>query len=394
VNNFGNKCFTYIPVVRVIIIKLTITFFLFPLISSAQDYTGIWKGQLQTSGSNIEYELVIIEDNGSLKGYALTSLHNKGIENIGLKSIEIRLKKNILLLEDQKLLYSNYSTDAKRAKLYASLTFKKDSIETLTGTFITRSLDLRSTESYTGNAFLKKQNNNFDSELLTKLQELNISNIQSFTQIGKLYKNDTIVQYEETLVVNNTDKNKGGNNKTSLEILNQHKSTINSLENDSTILLETKLKIDHINYWNTENKSTIIRNPKIIENDIQLKSIKRDLNSNIRKTEIIEEIFFDSDSLILSLYDNGEVDGDTVSIFANRKEILYKQKLSTSATKLAIPLTPFEDSLYIIMFAENLGTIPPNTGLLILQLGNERREIRFSCDMQKNAGLLLRRKRV
>ena len=45
------------------------------------------------------------------------------------------------------------------------------------------------------------------------------------------------------------------------------------------------------------------------------------------------------------------------------------------------------------MYAENLGRIAPNTGLLIVQDGDKRHEIRFSGDMQKSSAIIFRRQR-
>ena len=45
------------------------------------------------------------------------------------------------------------------------------------------------------------------------------------------------------------------------------------------------------------------------------------------------------------------------------------------------------------MYAETLGSIPPNTGLLVIRDGQDTYEIRFSGDLQKNAGILLRRRK-
>jgi hypothetical protein len=45
------------------------------------------------------------------------------------------------------------------------------------------------------------------------------------------------------------------------------------------------------------------------------------------------------------------------------------------------------------MYAENLGRIPPNTGLLTLMDGEDRYDIRFSGDFQKNSAIILKRKR-
>ena len=112
-----------------------------------------------------------------------------------------------------------------------------------------------------------------------------------------------------------------------------------------------------------------------------------------RKIETIRTVDFKSDSLVLTLYDNGVIDGDTVSVVLNGKVIISKQVLNTNAIKKTIYFTPdLGDSLQVIMYAENLGKIPPNTGLLILQDGDDRYEIRFAGDLQKNSAIILKRK--
>ncbi len=114
-----------------------------------------------------------------------------------------------------------------------------------------------------------------------------------------------------------------------------------------------------------------------------------------RTIETIRTVNFISDSLTLTLYDNGVVDGDTVTILLNGKIIMPKQGLSTKAITKTIYITPdIGDSLQLIMYAENLGSIPPNTGLLIIQDGEEAYQIRFAGDLKKNSAIILKRKRL
>src|SRR6185436_11218544 len=110
-----------------------------------------------------------------------------------------------------------------------------------------------------------------------------------------------------------------------------------------------------------------------------------------RKIQKISEIFFTNDSLLLSFYDNGTVDGDTISMVLNGRIIAEKIKLTTNAYRITIPTKIAQnDSLMLIMQAESLGLIPPNTGLLIIQDGETRYEIRFEGDMQRSSAIVLR----
>jgi hypothetical protein len=111
-----------------------------------------------------------------------------------------------------------------------------------------------------------------------------------------------------------------------------------------------------------------------------------------RTIETVQTLFFVQDSLQLTLYDNGEVDGDTVSVYLNGRLLMPHQGLSTRAIKKTIYMLPGADSVQLVMYAESLGSIPPNTGLLVVHDGETIYEVRFSADMKKNAAIVLRRK--
>jgi hypothetical protein len=110
---------------------------------------------------------------------------------------------------------------------------------------------------------------------------------------------------------------------------------------------------------------------------------------NKRVFDVVEEIEIESDSVSVSLYDNGEVDFDTVSIFYDKNLVLAKNMLSDKpiAFKLGV------DSIHeVSMYAENLGQLPPNTALLIVMDGDKRHEIRLVSNFIKNSTIRLRKK--
>jgi len=113
-----------------------------------------------------------------------------------------------------------------------------------------------------------------------------------------------------------------------------------------------------------------------------------------RKSEFSQEVLFSGDSLQLSIYDNGEIDGDTVSIYMNGELYLAKQGLKASAIKKTIYLPPGKDDEFtLVLFAENLGKYPPNTGLLVVRDGDNIYHLRFSSDFSKSSGIVFRRKK-
>jgi hypothetical protein len=109
-----------------------------------------------------------------------------------------------------------------------------------------------------------------------------------------------------------------------------------------------------------------------------------------RTFDVTPVIEVDADSLKVSLYDNGEVDNDTISVFVDRQLVRYKQMLSDKPYNFNIPLdTAIKE---IAMFAENLGKIPPNTALAIIYAGEQRFELNLTSTYNKNAVIRFRRK--
>jgi hypothetical protein len=112
-----------------------------------------------------------------------------------------------------------------------------------------------------------------------------------------------------------------------------------------------------------------------------------------RKSEFAQVVNFKSDSLVLSLYDNGEIDGDTVSVFMNGQPLMVKQGLKAYAIRKTVYISKDNEDFNLVLFADNLGKYPPNTGLLVVRDGEDIYNIRFSSDLQKSSGILFRKKK-
>ena len=104
---------------------------------------------------------------------------------------------------------------------------------------------------------------------------------------------------------------------------------------------------------------------------------------------VVESAFQLEDALKLELYDNGQIDGDTISIFLNQQLIMYKKGLATKPITLNVPVLPGKD-YEMIMYAENLGSIPPNTALMVVTAGKKKYEVYLSSSEQKSAAVKFR----
>ena len=108
---------------------------------------------------------------------------------------------------------------------------------------------------------------------------------------------------------------------------------------------------------------------------------------NARKKTEFSHIIVHEKNITLSVYDNGYVDGDTVSIFYNGRLIAGKKRLSEKPFVIHLQLDEDVQMHEIVMFAENLGSIPPNTALIVVTAGNKRYELHSSADLTENAVL-------
>jgi hypothetical protein len=494
--------------------RIFLIFLLLPFKLFSQDIEGVWTGTLynDTTHKYIPYEIAISESKGKLTGYSHTIfIDENNRQETGVKSLKIKRRADKILIEDEELIYNNYtSPPPKGVRQYSTLNVMKgDSGLLLIGVFNTNRT--REYASATGSIRLLKKNKILETKIITKLEEMKLANSLSFIQnkpkeevaivpankitqttllkqeqkdVAKIslpdVKKQTVIPVNEDL---NTDQplivfkqdtveykadvikskdigiiEKPKKDETKNVAIKKQKQPDQPREKIVSVYekikkqpaekeqkevtrvivkdekksqpLKPREKIVTTTVSITSKKPESVSQQKIInkENPNTLALIKKPVDSSLkkqknneaivpttktiqnsvltsasvispielakRKIETIRTVEFRSDSLVLTLYDNGVVDGDTVSVLLNGKNIMPHQGLSTKAINKTIYITPdMGDSLQLIMYAENLGSIPPNTGLLIIHDGEEIYQIRFAGDLQKNAAIVLRRKK-
>lgn len=124
--------------------------------------------------------------------------------------------------------------------------------------------------------------------------------------------------------------------------------------------------------------------PVDIDQSPELAALQKTVKLQNRQNEVVHTVKSDTSLIKIDLYDNAEIDNDTVTVFVNDKLLLYKQRLTDKALTVlfnAFPSTNYE----LMMYADNLGSIPPNTALLVVTAGTKKYELRVSSSEQKNA---------
>jgi hypothetical protein len=238
----------------------------------------------------------------------------------------------------------------------------------------------------------------------TKLPDDKTTSIAVNNQPNQVEKKDVGVASTNSTISNQTDPNEKKN------VVATNSTTVDKKPEVPVAKQETKLPdnkpVVAVNNQSNQNekKDVAATDKKLTENKADGQYEFQELRSRRklkpaaslvdgRETVPSETIYFKSDSLSIALYDNGEVDGDTVSVIINDVMFVEKQMLKSSAYRKTYYVPQGEsDSLLIVLYADNLGKYPPNTGLLQIKDGEEIYYVRFKADFDRNAAIVLRRK--
>ncbi|MEO7393331.1 MAG: hypothetical protein ABIU11_00235 [Chitinophagaceae bacterium] len=104
-----------------------------------------------------------------------------------------------------------------------------------------------------------------------------------------------------------------------------------------------------------------------------------------RTNELVKILTVTDVDVIVKFYDNGEIDGDTISVYFDNKKVLSSERLTASPLIIKLKMDKGHTEHELVMVAENLGRIPPNTSLMIVESGGQRFDVRITSTEQKNA---------
>ena len=450
--------------------------------ASAQDISGMWKGEMYVDSLKLHlpYEISVSEDKGKYTGYSRVVFYKDGkqggVEEPGIQDISIKLKGNEVIIEDEGFVEHNFSINPpKQVKKTMVLSLiVSDTEMVMTGTWSTNRT--RHYLSATGTATLKRKIDFKSTALYKRLDTLKLVSKLSYTQPGKTLATVAVATTavpakievekpvapmpEPELVIPAIAKatialvpviKKPAVAVAKIQAPSvQRKNLYNSISKyivkytpppppapipvpvvtvaapiskpEKSVTTAPVLKLKPIAppvavskiaapkptatataakptpvTVKTPETAAVITQPKPAPAPVNIAAPSTtqgaaDLEKRTIKTE--QAVYFESDSLVLTLYDNGEVDGDTVTVVMNGNVIFSKVGLNTKANSKTIYInenTP--DSIKLVMYAENLGEIPPNTGLLVVRDGENVYDVRFTADLKSNAAIILRRKK-
>lgn len=323
---------------------------------SAQNFRGQWKGEfidkstsfVNWGGEKCDYVLELEAKGNKVSGFSYTYFSDGGKKYYTICKLEgfIDRKSKYIEVKETERTKTNVPSTIRNCFQTHKLTyFKQGDTETLEGNWVPA----------------PKQEGDCGYGLTTLTRRVLQTNMPGFN--SRFTRNTTPVKKYNSNIPNRKDKNKTTpvvkeSSKTKDILLRPKKDQVKKEPSviplpDITILTQEKINIPAPEF--------------------------RKRNFNVLKT-----IEVGGETIKVDLYDNGEIDGDSVSLFYNGKLLASKKRLSDKALTFNLTVDMDTDVNELVMYAENLGSIPPNTSLMVVTDGIRRYEVRITSDLQKS----------
>lgn len=340
----------------------------FSFLSSAQNITGIWRGYFITDeGLQYRFEVQVEQKNNTLSGvtysYQEKNFYGKctmtgNFSNASgnaliqeIKTIEVKMSLSSSACIQKCLL--TYERSGKEEFLEGTFTSIIEKTDTLRG-------ERRGDDCGGGKMILRKvATSDFYVEPFLRKKKSPENNNPPLVKTNPPANNTQSKTTTKPPVTNSNKNNQTNTNKNTV-LIKPKIDTIKKVEADGTT---------------SEDKKDLTIKPNVKTQDL-LKT---------RENNLVQTLLINSEEVIVKLYDNGEIDDDTISVYLDKKIVLSKKRLSASALSINLKMDESNPDHELIMVAENLGRIPPNTSLMIVTAGEQRYEVRITSTEQKNA---------
>jgi len=366
-----------------IILLLTALFSLTVSQSYGQNLTGIWRGYFITEYSDqYKFELQIEQKKNSIAGvsysYLTTVFYGKATLTGNFSS-----NSQNALIQEIRTVEVKMGPGSSACIMKCSFQYVRSGKEEfLEGTFTSR---------FEKNTYGAKKGDNCGSGkvYLRKVQSSDFY-IEPFLRKelagGNTPKADSVKTEKKPAIVKKTTAPKQNTTATKKPVNKPKTNTSNTTRpsNNNTATKTNPIK-------KPDNAPvTKIDDPKT-NKEPENKTIarKHDLPTppvmKLRENNLVQTITAETKNVVIKIYDNGEIDDDTISVYLDKKLVLSRQRLTASPLVVNIKMDEDDAEHELVMVADNLGRIPPNTSLMLVNAGDKRYEVRITSNEQKNA---------
>jgi len=332
---------------------------------SKNNITGIWKGYfVQHSFGFLEdryrFEVQLAQmANNALNGvtysYKTTEFYGKA-EAKGINTT----KTNNIIINELKLVDLKISGQSEACLMTCYLEYSKmGDLETLTGTYSSRKLNNKNDDCGSGKVYLEKRpTSDFVKEDFVTKRENELKK-----KVKPLGKKPTTTS--KTLAKSSPSKRPVIKPGAEENLLDKPEKRIKPAP--ETVVIPKK---EELSKTPAPPPVTTFSTPEVLRS---------------RSNEIVKTITTEAKEFKVDLYDNGEVDGDRISVYHNNQLIVSNKTLTDKPISFTIKANENSPVHEFVMVAENLGSIPPNTALMIVTAGEKRYELFITSTEQKNA---------
>ena len=349
---------------------------------SAQNLTGRWQGSFIANGdamiNNYSYELVIKESaNHQITAQTITKRGDQFYASAFAKGTH-STRTQLVQIEETSFEQIKIGNALEACLMSNFLTYKNiNGHEILEGSYMSTIVDGQR-NCGSGKVFLEKVSS------LLAISNPKIENKKIDTQKKKP------IFAQKTITNNNPTPSKN----TKLNIPNTLTNVSISANKISPSVDKKNIQTPANPIIETDSDEVIVENETIptttaAQNSIRNQPINLPWVLVGRENKLVKKIITNSKMISIDLFDNGTIDNDTIIVFDNKKLLVNKKRLSYKAIHLEFNFTENIKEHEVIIVAHNMGTVPPNTALLLFKDGKNRQEYFITSTNKINAKLLI-----
>jgi hypothetical protein len=349
---------------------------------SAQNLTGRWQGSFIANGdaliNNYTYELVIKENaSHQITAQTITKKGDQFYASAFAKGNH-SLRTQLVQIDETSFDQIKIANELEACLMSNFLTYKNmDGHEILEGSYMSTSVNGKR-NCGSGKVFLEKVPS------LLSIKNTKVENKKTDTQKTKIVPaQNTQAKFKPSTTL----LDKPSLSSTTKNTSNSTRKLIASAENTNsttTVNPTTETTTDDVIVENETISTTTTAQNSIRNQPINLAWVLVG-----RENKLVKKIITNSKKISLDLFDNGTIDNDTIIVFDNKKLLVNKKRLSYKAIHLEFDFTENLREHEVIIVAHNMGTVPPNTALLLFKDGKVRQEYFITSTNKINAKILI-----
>lgn len=113
---------------------------------------------------------------------------------------------------------------------------------------------------------------------------------------------------------------------------------------------------------------------------------------NMRQIKVQRVLEVSSPNIRIKIWDNGTVDGDIATLYLNGKRILNQHRVSKR--RIGIPVTLSQTNNFLVLHADDLGDIRPNTVAVSVDDGEREQVIIVSSNLDESGAVMIKQFKV